>query len=183
MKLIRLIDGHYPCTHDDVGKDHPNKYIPGNLSADEYIALGYAVVQPSPAPRINPDMEKAVEATPVSGGGGYVQRWEVVPLSAEEREANLAAKANQVRILATNAAQTHIDSVAQARGYDSGLSCISYAGSSHPKYGAEGTAFRDWRDAVWDYVHALDDSIQAGAIQMPTMEEYIEGMPKIVWPE
>ena len=184
MRLIRLVDGLYPCTLEDVGNYHPNKYIPPNLSAAEFSSLGYAVVQASPAPGINPDVEKVIEGAPVSvsGGGGYVQQWEVVPLSAEEQNANLMAKVNQIRILATNAAQTHIDSVAQARGYDSGLSCISYAGGSHPVYSAEGTAFRDWRDAVWDYCNTLDASVQAGTITMPSMEDYIAGMPSIVWP-
>ncbi|NCC86181.1 MAG: hypothetical protein EOM03_19080 [Clostridia bacterium] len=181
MRLIRIMDGKYPCTQEDVGNDHPSKYIPTGVSAEELKTLGYAVVQPYPAPGINPDVEKAIEVAPLSGGNGYIQQWEIVPLPAEEQEANLAAKANQLRILATNAAQTHIDAVAQARGYDSGLSCISYAGSGHPKFGAEGAAFRAWRDAVWDYCHALDASIQEGT-PMPSMEDYITGMPEMVWP-
>lgn len=83
---------------------------------------------------------------------------------------------------ATNAAQAHIDSVAQAKGYDSGMSCVSYAGGTHPVYSVEGAAFRDWRDSVWDYCNGIYADVQSGIIPMPTLEDYLAGIPEMVWP-
>jgi len=182
MKLIRLSDGQYPCTINDVGQDYPNRYIPHALPDNDFRSMGYALVTPQTAPIIDPDTQTVTEGTPAETEGIYRQTWVVTSLPEDEQAAIAAAKGKQTIILATNAAQTHIDSVAQARGYDSGLSCISYAGGSHPVYSVEGAAFRDWRDAVWDYCNALAAAVQTGTAPMPTIENYLAGIPVMVWP-
>ena len=48
-----------------------------------------------------------------------------------------------------SAIQNYIDSKAQAKGYDSANSCISYLNSSIPTWKADAVAMNTWRDSVW----------------------------------
>ena len=80
------------------------------------------------------------------------------------------------------AVQSHIDLVAAARGYDSGTSCASYAGSKVLQWEAEAAAFILWRDAVWQQVLGLFAEVQAGTAAIPALEDLIADLPTIDWP-
>lgn len=73
--------------------------------------------------------------------------------------------------------QYHLDTAAQRRGYDNMLAAVSYAGSGHPVYDAEGVAFRNWRSECWDAAFAILDAVFAGTRQMPTDAEFISELP------
>lgn len=82
----------------------------------------------------------------------------------------------------TRAVQRHLDETAGTRGYDGILSAASYAGSLHPRFGAEGTAFRNWRDAVWSHCYDVLGGVQAEQRAAPTVAELIAELPAVVLP-
>lgn len=77
----------------------------------------------------------------------------------------------------TAVVQKHLDATAQAKGYDGILSAASYAGSKHRVYGPQGIAFRDWRDACWDYAFQVLTDVKTGKRQMPTDEQLLSELP------
>lgn len=180
--LLRLSDRKYPCTMEDVGADNPNIAIPSSLPDEELRGYGYARVESTPAPYVDIDLQLIREDTPELVGTSYKQRWVVEMLPAKEIEDIKNSKAGQDRVIAINALQTLIDSIAQERGYDSALSCLSYIGDSNPKWSQEAYALRQWRSSVWSYGHGVEDAVAAGGPR-PSLSEFIEGAPKMVWPE
>jgi len=82
----------------------------------------------------------------------------------------------------TAAIQKHLDTRAQERNYDGIMSAASYATSVHPKFGPEGVAYRDWRDACWDYGYQVLADVQAGLRQIPTAETLIAELPSLTLP-
>jgi len=69
------------------------------------------------------------------------------------------------------AVQSHLDTTARAKGYDSILSACTYAGYTNP-FQAEGQAFTEWRGNVWAYCYSQID------IFTGTVEEFIATLPK-----
>jgi hypothetical protein len=88
----------------------------------------------------------------------------------------------RVRVSYQTAIQNFIDSKAGDRGYNSGVSCVSYYNSTVPQWKAEAEAFSAWRDAVWVYVLDTLDKVQRGDIQRPTLQEFRQNLPQLVWP-
>jgi hypothetical protein len=78
--------------------------------------------------------------------------------------------------------QNFIDEKAQERGYSNGVSCVSYYSSTVPQWQAEAVAFSAWRDAVWVYVLGTLDEVQNGTIERPTLQQFRQNLPKMVWP-
>lgn len=74
------------------------------------------------------------------------------------------------------AVQAHLDSAAEAVGYDNILSACSYAGYANP-FQAEGQSFLVWRGAVWQYCYAQVAAIQAQQRAQPTVAELIAELP------
>lgn len=75
--------------------------------------------------------------------------------------------------------QFYLDSTAQERGYDGILSLCSYATSKSPKFGKEGQAGVEWRDAVWSTCYEILEEVQAGTRVMPT--DIISELPIFTW--
>lgn len=74
------------------------------------------------------------------------------------------------------AIQDFMDSAAKAKGYDNIISASSYAGAPNP-FQAESISFLVWRATVWEHCYSLLDSVKAGTIPMPTIQEVISGLP------
>jgi hypothetical protein len=100
-------------------------------------------------------------------GGGVIAPFEVPTPTAQD--------------FAT-AAQSHVDAVAQARGYSNGVALAGYSTSTIPAWAAEAAAFIAWRDAVWIYAYTELAKVQGGQREVPTVAELIEELPTIVWP-
>ena len=77
--------------------------------------------------------------------------------------------------------QFYLDSTAQERGYDGILSLCSYATSKNPKFGKEGQAGVEWRDAVWSKCYEILEEVQAGTRTAPT--DIISELPIFTWGE
>ena len=80
------------------------------------------------------------------------------------------------------AIQGHIDAVARAKGYDSGVSLAGYKGSAVEAYAADADAFTTWRDPLWLTVFGILADVQSGAIPQPTIPELIVMLPAPPWP-
>jgi hypothetical protein len=83
------------------------------------------------------------------------------------------AKLSKIEI----AVQSLLDSTAQASGYDSILTAVTYVGSPVTKFNAEGIAFRDWRAQCWDTCYQLLAQWQAGDIAEMTPAEVVAALP------
>lgn len=81
------------------------------------------------------------------------------------------------------AIQAHIDTTAQLRSYDSGVTCASYVGSTNPDWAAEATAFVAWRDAVWGFAYAELAKVEAGMRPQPSIAEFLGELPALTWPQ
>jgi len=81
-----------------------------------------------------------------------------------------------------SAIQQHLDDFAKTRGYDGIMSACTYATSTVPKFQIEGQYCVQARDATWSMAYDLLDQVQAGEIDVPTMEEVMESLPVLAWP-
>ncbi|MHB1125246.1 MAG: hypothetical protein ACYC0T_21360 [Ramlibacter sp.] len=88
----------------------------------------------------------------------------------------------RVQAATVEAIQRLLDSTAQAHGYDHIVSVISYAGSSIPKWSAEGTRAKAWRDECWFKAYEIQEAVKAGTMPLPTVEEVLAQMPAANWP-
>lgn len=84
-----------------------------------------------------------------------------------------------------NAIDMHIEDTAQAKGYNSTESCLSYIGDANVQWNAEAVAFKSWRSQCWEYV--ISERVKIDALQrtIPTPEEAvaeIELLFPMVWP-
>ena len=80
------------------------------------------------------------------------------------------------------ATQNHLDNTAKSKDYDDSISIATYVAGKNVKWKDEAQTFIDWRDDVLAYAYAQYDLIQSGSVPIPTIEEFIESLPKITWP-
>lgn len=95
-----------------------------------------------------------------------------VELTLDQRKARLIA-----------AVDLHLDSQAQALGYSSIQTAVSYADEDAvPKFQIEGRALRRWRSLVYAACYELLAAFDAGEIAEPTVSALIEELPKFEMP-
>lgn len=86
--------------------------------------------------------------------------------------------AAQIQAQLTAVVQAHLDAQAQALGYDSIFTAVTYADEpAVPKFQADGQALRAWRSLVWEAGYALLAQVQAGEAPIPTPEALIASLP------
>lgn len=80
--------------------------------------------------------------------------------------------------------QTFVDQTAQERGYNDMLYLTSYSiATNNDKWAAEAIAGANWRNDIWDIFNTTMDKIHSGEIPFPDTEEFINSLPRIIWPE
>lgn len=100
-------------------------------------------------------------------------------ITAEQK----AAEARAAQLAAYKAAfDAHLDAVAQQRQYDNRLTVPAYLGSTNPQWAAEAVAYIAWRDAALAYMFAKLAAVEAGAIDAPSIAEFVGGISPIEWP-
>jgi hypothetical protein len=82
-----------------------------------------------------------------------------------------------------DAIESHLDAVAQSRGYSNADRLTSYVASANPAWSAEAAAFAAWRDAVWLYSYQQLALVQGGQRAAPTVTSFVAELPAISWPE
>lgn len=84
----------------------------------------------------------------------------------------------------TSAVQKYMDNKARERGYDDILKAVSYRGDAvNETFAKEAEACFVWRSAVWTKCYAILAEIEADLRGIPTVEELIAELPKLVWPD
>lgn len=77
------------------------------------------------------------------------------------------------------AVQAWLDQTAQANGYDSLASCISYLNSSIAQYADDAASALAWRDAVWPACFQWQqDALANPPASFPTSAEVIAQLPQ-----
>lgn len=80
----------------------------------------------------------------------------------------------------TNALNALFNSKAKEKNYDSEISIVSYASSNNQTWATEATQFIAWRDSCWQYAYGVLAEVEAGSTA-PTLQEFINNMPQIIW--
>ena len=80
----------------------------------------------------------------------------------------------------TQAVQHVLDSKAQELNYDNCLSVCSYIDTGVARFDAEGKAFRAWRSLVWAKGYEILAQVKAGQRTIPTEEQLIAELPKLI---
>lgn len=88
--------------------------------------------------------------------------------------------AEEIRADRVAAVYAHLNTAAQALGYDDILAAVTYADEPIiPKFQAEGRAFRAWRSLVWARCYQVLDDVQAGRRATPTAADLIAELPAL----
>lgn len=82
----------------------------------------------------------------------------------------------------TDAIQRRLDSFARTRGYDNIISAASYATSTNATYRLEGQYCVRARDDTWAAAYAILADVMAGVRTMPSIEEVMDELPPLAWP-
>lgn len=80
-----------------------------------------------------------------------------------------------------DAVQSYLDATAQAKGYDSTYTCLSYLSSTDETWNREANIFNAWRDSVWRKCHEVLNAVLAGELAPPTVDNLLAQLPKIEW--
>lgn len=105
-------------------------------------------------------------------------------LTAEQIEADffgLFVDAPGIQAALTKAVQEYMDATVQTRGYDNINSACSYATSTDEVFAHEGQCCVAWRDKVWRQCYDTLDAVLDGEREIPTAEQLIAELPKLVW--
>lgn len=126
--------------------------------------------------------ERKDGALPEVTVGGMVRNGAELVYDAELHAARPIENQEQIIKRLAAAVQRHMDSAAQAQGYDSIMSLCSYLGSSVTEWAAEAYAGAQWRDDVWSACKVIMDDTIARKRPVPTEEELIAELPALEWP-
>ena len=144
----------------------------------------YVPVVDTPAPEYDIYSQKVVELEPTQTGSTWSQQWAVVELEGGELAAAQAQKVQdeadakaQTQKNLENALELHIDNIAQSFTWKNITSAIAAAGTVNT-FQANAVILKDFWEACWVKAHEIQDGVLAGA-SVPTIEEFIELMPKI----
>lgn len=80
------------------------------------------------------------------------------------------------------AVQQRLDDFAKTRNYTNIMSAATYATSTVPKFKDEGQYAVEVRDATWAKCYEVLAEVEAGSRPMPTLDELLSELPKLVWP-
>lgn len=81
----------------------------------------------------------------------------------------------------TRALEAYYDTTAHERRYDNRLTCALRAGFAGP-FQSEGTAFAIWMDTCNAHCYQVMLDCQNGIRGIPSAEELIAELPKLIWP-
>lgn len=130
-------------------------------------------------------MEKMTLAQARSLKNAEYQRSKDIEVLKKEYEHALASGEKEY-IFATakeyleNVVQKFMDEAARERGYDDIKSATSYVDDDDAIFAKEGLAYKKWRSAVWRKCYSIEDEVFEGQRTIPSVEELLEELPKLV---
>lgn len=117
------------------------------------------------------------EATEVSSTWTVDQR-EIITAEAKAEERQRSIKGEFELAI-----QRHIDEKPREKNFRDSLTLASYiADEDEPEWAAQARAFIKWRTAVWKYSYAELARVMAGEREQPTISDFIDELPPLVWP-
>jgi hypothetical protein len=124
------------------------------------------------------DLEELVPDAIALVDGRYVQGY-TVRERAMEPERKRALQIRRFDAILT----AHYNTTAQARRYESWVTCALRAGKPGP-FQAEGDAFYQWMETCNAQAYALMAAVLAGEREVPaSAEAFLSEFPSMVWPE
>lgn len=123
------------------------------------------------------------------GNGCFIEDWKITDviqptfeeLNTLQTQYSSQYINSQFQSQGTIAIQNLLDTTAQSKQYTDALSCISYATSTNTTWQQEAIVFIAWRDAIYASAIAMFTQIESAAIQAPTIEQFLSGLPKLTW--
>jgi hypothetical protein len=91
MTLIRLNPLRWPYSVQQLRLDEPSRSISVSPRAEELAHYGVFRVVPQQQPEFDPAVERVQEVAPVETDGQWLQQWELIELTPEERESYFRA--------------------------------------------------------------------------------------------
>lgn len=88
----------YPIGLVEVKRKFPNTSFPVSLEGQDLSQFGVVEVHNTPQPQIDFKTQKLVEGTPILDQGKWIQSWNIIELSPEEKQRIDDNKASSVRI-------------------------------------------------------------------------------------
>jgi hypothetical protein len=165
LETLEVLNRH------ELQAEFPDTSFPPEITSDNLLDFGYAVLDFDPPPelglgeRLEPGEVRVEDDRAIRG-------WMVVPPT----EAELTS------IFEQNV-QAKLDGAAQANGYDSVSTAISYAEEpAVPKFQNDGIAFRKWRSLVWAYAYEQLAAVKGGQREQPTVEAFLQELPTLELP-
>lgn len=154
-------------------------YLEKDGKADQFhIHQFYTTAQPT----FDPITQSVNEVDPALADGKWTQQWVVSDLAPETISANQAAALEQAKKSYEAALDAHFLAAAKAKGYDTQYTCALRAGYPGP-FHDEGVAFATWMDNCNVAAFTLMSQVLAGAVPMPSMEDFLAGLPVLTWPQ
>lgn len=111
--------------------------------------------------------------------------WELRALTAVAPPISPASELTlpERKALLLAAVDLRLDSLAQAMGYTSMQTAVSYADEDAvPKFQEEGRALRRWRSLVYAACYELLAAFEAGEVDEPTVEALLDALPAFGMP-
>lgn len=97
-------------------------------------------------------------------------------------------KTEQIKKGLTDFVQRLLDSKANEKNYDSGVTCASYSNSTNEKFKTEANKFIAWRDSVWTTCYEVLAKVEVGEKYssswvdiIPTTDELKSVLPVLLW--
>jgi hypothetical protein len=165
-------------TYSDIRGAFSNVSFPSVMSDNDIASVGLLPVTQTPQPTFDRRVKRVEEVTPILDNV-WKQQWQVVDLSAQEKE----AMALQIKQEIIDGTQKRLNDFASTRYYDGVLSLCTYATSPNPKFQAEGQYGVEARDTTWATLYEIMEEVQAGTRPMPSGYSEIESeLPVLQWP-
>lgn len=106
---------------------------------------------------------------------GNIDTSKLITKSHKEQQAQIALTG-----AFEQAIQRHLDGAAQASGYDSIATAVSYAEEpAVPRFQEDGRAFRAWRSLVWAYAYQELARVKAGEREIPALDAFLAELPAL----
>lgn len=169
-------------SESDIFIEYPNVSFPIGRLQESFADLDIYYVYVDPEPSVD-FFHKAVQHSPVYDL--ETNCWKATWSIEEQVRTPEEIHSEQTRILTqlTEAIQEFLDTKVRERNYDGILSLCTYAASTIEKFRLEGQAGVNWRDSCWATAYHIMDEVLTGQRPIPTVEELLSELPKLVWPD
>jgi hypothetical protein len=180
MNYINKLTGQYPVNESQIRDYYPNTSFPVPFVPIEPFEL----VQPQFQPEYNSMTHTVVERAPQNTAIGFIQTWEVIELSLEEKQQKQKEMTDALIKETIGHTQAVLDSFAQTRNYAGIMSACTYTNSIIPKFRVEAEYCCYIRDITWAKLYELFDQYSSGAKPMPASYlDVVAELPVRQWPE